>query len=208
MITRPDKGSGVVILDKTFYKEKILKLISDVNKFKKLNEDPTLTREEQLQLFLRIIKDKGLLDDKTYKKIYSSGSKPATIYGLPKTHKLLSKDLPDLYFCPIVSSTATYNYNLAKFLSELLNPVIPNEHCAKDSFTLCEEIQGVTANDYFLVSCDVCSLFTSIPLTEIIEIAVELIFQNKPNLKISKNELKQLFKCATSGTHFLFKGNF
>ena len=49
---------------------------------------------------------------------------------------------------------------------------------------------------------------TIIPLTKTIEIAVELIFQNKTNLKISKNELKQHFKFATSGTHFLFKGNF
>ena len=69
-------------------------------------------------------------------------------------------------------------------------------------------MQGLSANDYFPVSYDVCSLFTSIPLSETIEIAVELIFQNKPNLKISKNELQQLFKFATSGTHFLFKGNF
>ena len=29
LITRPKKGSGIVILDKTFYEEKILKLISD-----------------------------------------------------------------------------------------------------------------------------------------------------------------------------------
>ena len=42
MITRPEKGSGVVILDKTFYEEKNLKLINNVNKFKKLNEDPIL----------------------------------------------------------------------------------------------------------------------------------------------------------------------
>ena len=53
MITRPDKGSGIVILDKTFYEGEILKLISEVNKFKKLNEDPTITREGQLQRFLR-----------------------------------------------------------------------------------------------------------------------------------------------------------
>ena len=157
--------------------------------------------------FLKV-KDKGSFDNNTYKKIYPSGSKPATIYGLPKTHKLLSNDFQDLSFRPIVSSIATYNYNLAKFLSELLDPVIPNEHCAKESFSFCEEIQGVSANDYFLVSYDVCSLFTSIPLTETIEIAVELIFQNKTNLKISKNELKQLFEFVTSGTHFLFKGNF
>ena len=98
VITRPDKGNGIVILDKTFYEEKILRLISDVNKFRKLNEDPTLTREGQLQRFLRKIKDKGLFDDNTYKKIYPSGSKPVTIYGSPKTYKLLTNDFQDLSF--------------------------------------------------------------------------------------------------------------
>ena len=39
------------VSDKTFYEEKILRLVSDVNKFRKLNEDPTLTREGQLQRF-------------------------------------------------------------------------------------------------------------------------------------------------------------
>ena len=70
-----------------------------------------------------------------------------------------------------------------------------------------EEIQ-VSASNYFLVSYDVCSLFTSIPLQETLNIAVELIFQNKPELKISKKELRQLFEFVTSGTHFLFKSNF
>ena len=51
VITRPDKGSGVVILDKTFFEEKILRLISDVNKFRKLNEGPTLTREDNCNVF-------------------------------------------------------------------------------------------------------------------------------------------------------------
>ena len=60
MITRPDKGSGVVNLDKTFFELEILKLINDVNKFIK-----TLTRERQLPRFLTKIKDKGLFDDNT-----------------------------------------------------------------------------------------------------------------------------------------------
>ena len=142
-----------------------------------------------MQRFLRKIKDKGLFDDNTFKKIYPSGSKPAIIYSLPKTHKLLSNNFEDLSCRPIVSPIATYSYNLAKFLSELLDIVIPSQHCAKDSFTFCEEMRGVSANDYFLVSYDICSLFTSIPLTETKEITVELIFQNKPNLKISKMNL-------------------
>ena len=75
--------------------EKILKLISKVNKFKKVNQDPTRTREGQLQRFLRKVKDKGLFDDNTYKNIYPSSSTLATMYGLPKTHKLLSNDFQD-----------------------------------------------------------------------------------------------------------------
>ena len=90
----------------------------------------------------------------------------------------------------------------------LLDSVIPKEHCTKDSFSFSEEIQQVSGNDNFLVSYDVCSLFTSIPLQETIEIAVKLIFENNPQLKVTKRELKQLFNFATSGTHFIFNGSF
>ena len=54
----------------------------------------------------------------------------------------------------------------------------------------------------------VSSLFTSIPLNETIEIAVNLIFDKYPDLKIKRQELKKLFEFATSGTHFLFDGSY
>ena len=41
-----------------------------------------------------------------------------------------------------------------------------------------------------------------------IQIAVELIFQNNPLLKVTKRELKQLFNFTTRVTHFIFDGNF
>ena len=66
----------------------------------------------------------------------------------------------------------------------------------------------MSSNNNCLVSYDVCSLFTSIPLQETIQIAVELIFQNNLELKVTKRELKQLFNFATPGTHFIFKGSF
>ena len=74
----------------------------------------------------------------------------------------------------------TYNYNLAKFLTELLDAVISKEHFAEDSFSFCEKNQRISSNNNFLASYDFCSLFTSIPLQEILQIAVELIFQNSP----------------------------
>ena len=63
VIVRPDKGSGVVILDRDIYDRKILEIINNTTKFKKLKDNPTLTREGQLQRFLRKIKDKNLFDE-------------------------------------------------------------------------------------------------------------------------------------------------
>ena len=48
-------------------------------------------------------------------------------------------------FQSIVSSIGTYSYKLAKFLGELLNPIIPSQHCVKDSFTSCKEIQELSS---------------------------------------------------------------
>ena len=55
-----------------------------------------------------------------------------------------------------------------------------------------------------MVSYDVCSLFTNVPLHETIDIPVETIFENKHNINIEKQELKQLFLYGRSQTHFLF----
>ena len=59
VITKPDKGNRVVILDWRLYA--IEEVISDTSKFKKLSEDPTLKREASLQRFLRKLKQKTFL---------------------------------------------------------------------------------------------------------------------------------------------------
>ena len=59
-----------------------------------------------------------------------------------------------------------------------------------------------------LVSYHVCSLLTSLPLPETTEIAVNLVFENNPQLKVTKRELKQLFNSAISGSHFTLNGGF
>ena len=74
----------------------------------------------------------------------------------------------------------------------MLDPVIPTEYCAKDSFSFCKEIQEVSSFNKFMISCDVFSLFTSIPLKETIDIAVSLIFDKYVDIKIARQELKIL----------------
>ena len=71
-----------------------------------------------------------------------------------------------------------------------------------------EEVKEVSINDKFLVSSDVNSLFTNIPLKETIKLAVDLIKTSYPNLKISSDNLTKLFKFATCETHFFFNRKF
>ena len=77
----------------------------------------------------------------------------------------------------------TYNHQLANLFGELLNPIIPSQHCATDSFAFCKEIQEVSAFNQFVISYDLCNLFTNIPLKETIKLAVNLIFK-----KTSRNK--------------------
>ena len=92
----------------------------------------------------------------------------------------------------MVSSINTYNCNLAQYLGSLLTLHIPSEYSTKDSFTFIEEIKSVSVTDKFLVSFDLTSVFTNIPLSEAIDIAINLIFQSSPDIKFAKSELRKL----------------
>ena len=136
-----------------------------------------------------------------------SGSAPARIYVTPKMHKISSSDsLPKLR--PIISSIGTFNYNLVRFLCNLLSPLVPSDYSCKDTFSFVSQIKNANLSRKFLVFYDVTSLFTNIPLQETIDIAINLIFNHNPNLNITRKELKKLFLFATSQTHFIFNSKF
>ena len=59
-----------------------------------------------------------------------------------------------------------------------------------------------------MVSFDVESLFTNIPLEECIDLAVNYISDGNPDIKLNKSELRSLFTTATAQTHFIFNGSF
>jgi len=205
VIVKPDKGNGVVILNKADYNTSLMSIISDTNKFKLLEDDPTLKREGQLKRFLLKLKKnyKDFFSTKEYDRIYPKGSVPARIYGLPKMHKTFVSVPP---FRPVVSSIGTFNYNLSQYLGSLLTPFLPAEYTARDTFTFVDELKEVSFTNKYMVSYDVCSLFTNIPLKETIDLAVDLILNKHPNFSLKRTELRKLFEFATLKTNFLFDG--
>ena len=81
---------------------------------------------------------------------------------------------------PIISSIGTYNYKLAKYLDSLIKPLLDNDRfMLKDSFEFVNNISKVKNNNLYMVSFDVESLFTNIPVDETIEILVKMIYIKK-----------------------------
>ena len=137
--------------------------------------------------------------------MYPSGSAPARICGIPKINKFSPSDT-FAKLGPIVSSIGTFNYDFARFLCDLFSPVVPDNYSCKNTFSFVSQIKNANLSGKFLVSYDLASLFTNIPLHKTIDIAINLIFNYNPNLNITEKELKKLFLFATSPTHFLFNG--
>ena len=57
----------------------------------------------------------------------------------------------------------------------LWEPHIPTDYCATDTFTFVQDLQSLSVSRKFMVSFDVESLFTNIPLEEYIDLAVNYI---------------------------------
>ena len=131
------------------------------------------------------------------------GSQPSRLYGTPKFHKSFT-NVPHLGL--IVSSINSFNYNLAKYLCNLLQPKIISIHSTQDTFSFIKEMEEVRDYNNFLVSFDVSSLFTNIPLNETIKLALDCVLSNNHEVNISRKDLKKLFQFATSETHFYFNG--
>ena len=136
-----------------------------------------------------LMQSEDQLDETTYKKIYPTGSQPARFYRLPKLHKKCDAGAPPP-FRPIVSSSGAYNYNLFKYLASILGPCIPDKHTTQDSFSFVNEFTNIQSQNKFLISFDVESLFTNIPLSKTIGLAVETIFKHNPEFPISKANLR------------------
>ena len=120
--TKPDKGSGVVLLKKSDYVDKMNKTLDDQSKFKRLgpvsSSDNTASIESRLQKRLLDLVKADFMWKWIHDAIRPTGSQRPRMYGLPKTHK---EGTP---LRSILSMTGSSNHGLGKWLAGLLQPVL------------------------------------------------------------------------------------
>ena len=171
IITKPDKGSGVAFLNKSDYVDKKSEILDDQSKFKRLgpisSNDNTASIELRLQKRLLDLVKADLMPKWIYDGIRPTGSQRPRMYGLPKTYK------EGTSLRPMLSVTGLSHHELGKWLAGLLQPMLErfSSHCISDLFTFAKTMQNLDIDsNVFMCSFDVSSLFTNVPLDEIIKI--------------------------------------
>ena len=75
-----------------------------------------------------------------------------------------------------------------------------------DTFSFLQELNSIDISRNIIVSFDIVSLFTNIPLQECIDLVVSYITDGNSDLKLSQSDLNKILLIATAQTHFLFNG--
>ena len=109
---------------------------------------------------------------------------------------------------PVVSRIGTPEYKLAKFLDTVIKPSIPDKYMLSSTNNFIEKLKQVKVQSHqILVSFDVVSLFTTVPLEETTQITANHLFdKDNPNTPpIEKHAFIKLMNLATQGI-FLCNG--
>ena len=100
----------------------------------------------------------------------------------------------------------TPQYGLARYLDAVIKPVIPPNFMLSSTAEFLSKINDISFQNVKLVSYDVESLFTNVPLSEVIDIACDYVYAHDSPSKPSfeRKHFKKLLQIATSG-EFLYR---
>ena len=150
-----------MILDREDYENNMLEHLSTSGSYKKLSNNPLSKITMEVKRAIKL----SLLDDRTKRLLTPNCPITPRIYGLPKIHK---QGVP---LRPIVNTIDSPTYDLAKYLTGILKPLVGNmSSFIKDSSSFVKMISNLTLEpEDIMVSFDVFSLSTKIPIDDVVD---------------------------------------
>ncbi|XP_076397942.1 uncharacterized protein LOC143266273 [Megachile rotundata] len=178
-----------VIMDRNEYVKKVHDLLDNTT-YRTVNKDPTPSVERATTTLIKNAK----LPDPITKAILPKESKAPRLYGLPKIHK------PNVPLRPIISTIGSPTYKLSKYLTSVLKPLTGNTPSSiTNSSHFISKIKDIrTLPHDLLVSFDVQSLFTNVPIKKSIEIIQDKVPEN----------LVPLIQHCLNTNYFIFQGTY
>ena len=194
VIRRADKSSIYVILNKDDYFVKLDNILSDRDKFKLIQKDPTNQLKTKLNKLIDALN--SVQGDIKFDKIAGDFT-PGYIYGNIKIHK---ENNP---IRPIISQCPTITYKLAKNINKIISPFMPNKYSIKSSSEFIDILHSSNSSG-IIASLDVESLFTNVPIDPTIDIILQYVYHHPTKIapKIPPNILRELLSICTKDTPF------
>ena len=175
--------------------------------YTKIQKDPTESVKKEARQKLSLLKDAGKIDQQLYFKLKPTDSQAPRSYGLPKIHK------PAVSIRPIVSYTNSPLYQLSRYISDILTPYtkLNHQHC-KNSNDFSQFIRQQTMDpDEIMVSFDVESLYTNIPITDALLVIIDLLNNDNTlydRTNLLPDQILELLEFLLRTTFFIFNGEF
>jgi hypothetical protein len=190
VILKADKGGATVLMNMDDYNKKMIEHLTKSGSYRKLDSNPIKRIIRQVKIAI----NNSNLDERTKKCLTPNNEITPRIYGLPKIHK---EDVP---LRPIVNTIGSPTYELAKHVAKILSPLVGHtDSFIKDSNDFINIIKNEKVGPQdTLISFDVVSLFTKIPLDEAIQIVKEL----------TNPDTAKLAEVCLRSTFFSYQGEF
>ena len=160
-------------------------------------------KEKELNGYLRKLYNDGLIEKELFWRLHTTSASLSMMYGQPKVHKA------GYPMRPIISLIGSYNHQVSKYLAELLSQhrSEPPASFVKDSLTFVDSICKFSSNDaQSMCSFDVESLYTNVPVSEAIEIALDELYKKptKIDSALNRDQMRKLLNFAVRDIPFRF----
>ena len=193
-----DKGVGFCIMRKQTYESKLEFLLQSAQFVKKdaTTDEVILKIEKELIKKVLDMNKRDEISDQLYSKMRSTGGQPARLYGLAKVHKDETPLRPVLSLPG--SSYESPNKKLANFFDNIDGANIEtNTKEARETIENIDLDPGKT-----IISLDVKSLYTNVPLKEATKIALQKLYTQESPPEIKRATMKKLLNMAVSKVYF------
>ena len=156
---------------------------------------------------LKSMVDSGEMSDGLYRKLAPRHSTAPKLYTVPKIHKA------GVPMRPITSMIDSPAYLTANYLTKIIGPVLgKTEHTVKNSKEFVEQLKEVSlsASDK-MVSFDVVSLFTKVPVADAIEVVCEKLSSDgtlADRTELSVTTIRRLMEACLECRYFQYQNEF
>ena len=203
VIKKADKGSAVVIMNRADYVKEAMSQLQDSKYYREVDHDETEKHSNIIKNYLLQLTNKGELSLANYAVLNPDNSREARFYFLPKIHKRVIKGRPIISGngCPTEMISSFVDEHLKQFVFQLPSYV-------RDTTDFINKIEamGTLPDGTLLVTMDVSSLYTNIPILEGLRAVSTFLRGHRTIGRLQSSSIIQLLKLVLTLNNFQFNG--